>query len=505
MKIFLFTRIITYTLPFSLSLYGYKNFRLYNYQTQIRPNSFDFSLDKPEDFFHPYIKKPWYIHSILRISRLLYLGLIFFPLTVMSTIIFFLRIGIVRKFWLHLLISTIERAGCTFQKFGQWLSMRPDMFPKDVIDALSGLRSKAPKHSFSHTRKEIRNSFGKEIKDFFEDFSLKPVASGSIAQVHQAKLKLEYAINGQVDVAVKVRHPNVFYETFTDLEFVFEFIQRSVNLMRITIPFKYEEFRETMQQQIDFNWEAFNLMKFGFLFQKEKEINFPKVFKDIMSSSVLTETWMYGKPVVYMLESFGRKFKEMEIEDKKIDKLVRKQKIKLAEIIHDMCMKMFLRDNFMHGDLHGGNILICDDGSLAVLDTGITTTILDEINLKFRKFLHGLTVGDYESLTKSLLDFHKGQLHNIDIKGFSNKMKQTVKKYVGYPGRNPEGGMVDLGDMLGEIMLNLQYFGVFLRSDVATSIQSMSISEGLIRMLNPEYDVCLRSLPYFVQYELDYK
>lgn len=126
-----------------------------------------------------------------------------------------------------------------------------------------------------------------------------------------------------------------------------------------------------------------------------------------------------------------------------------------------MCMKMFLRDNFMHGDLHGGNILIANDGSLAVLDTGITTSLLDEINPKFGKFLHDLTIGDHESLATILLDFHNGKLHNIDRKGFRLKMKQIIQKHVGHPGKNPEGGMVDLGDMLGEIMFNLQYFGVF--------------------------------------------
>ena len=75
-----------------------------------------------------------------------------------------------REYWLDLLVSTLEKAGCTFQKFGQWLSMRPDMFPKDVIDALSKLRCEAPPHDMKHTRAEIVSSFGKELEEIFEFF-----------------------------------------------------------------------------------------------------------------------------------------------------------------------------------------------------------------------------------------------------------------------------------------------------------------------------------------------
>jgi predicted unusual protein kinase regulating ubiquinone biosynthesis (AarF/ABC1/UbiB family) len=45
-----------------------------------------------------------------------------------------------RQRWLDALVSSLEMAGCSFQKFGQWLSMRPDMIPQDAVKALSSLR-----------------------------------------------------------------------------------------------------------------------------------------------------------------------------------------------------------------------------------------------------------------------------------------------------------------------------------------------------------------------------
>merc|ERR1719461_2014134 len=50
-------------------------------------------------------------------------------------------------------------------------------------------------------------------------------------------------------------------------------------------------------------------------------------------------------------------------------------KAKVAANIFDLGMKMYLRDNFAHADLHSGNLLAKDDGSIVVLDTGIVTTL----------------------------------------------------------------------------------------------------------------------------------
>ena len=49
---------------------------------------------------------------------------------------------------------------------------------------------------------------------------------------------------------------------------------------------------------------------------------------------------------------------------------------KLSKILYDMSMKMMVRDNFVHGDLHGGNILYSmSDDHVTVLDCGIATSL----------------------------------------------------------------------------------------------------------------------------------
>lgn len=55
-------------------------------------------------------------------------------------------------------------------------------FPADVCQELSKLHTKAPQHSFSHTKRIVEGSLGAPLGDIFHFFNPAPVASGSIAQ-----------------------------------------------------------------------------------------------------------------------------------------------------------------------------------------------------------------------------------------------------------------------------------------------------------------------------------
>ena len=65
-------------------------------------------------------------------------------------------------------------------------------------------------HSLAWTREVFRAELGKELEEVFDDFQLSPMASGSIGQVHLAKLKAAHGtMPAGLKVAVKVQHPNL--------------------------------------------------------------------------------------------------------------------------------------------------------------------------------------------------------------------------------------------------------------------------------------------------------
>lgn len=56
-----------------------------------------------------------------------------------------------------------------------------------------GPQASAPAHSFKHTQKAIREAFGLQIEEVFEWLDTKALASGSIGQVHRARLSAKGA------------------------------------------------------------------------------------------------------------------------------------------------------------------------------------------------------------------------------------------------------------------------------------------------------------------------
>ena len=53
---------------------------------------------------------------------------------------------------------------------------------------------------------------------------------------------------------------------------------------------------------------------------------------------------------------------------------------------------------------------------------------------------------------------------------------------------------------MGEILFKLSAHKVRLSGDVAISLVSIAISEGLIRQLDPEFDMNMRALPFLAKY-----
>ena len=139
-----------------------------------------------ELFEHPYNKRSALFRWLLTVRRMVWLTGCFAPLAAASLALFLLPSKAVRRLWLRVLLWSMRTAGCTFQKFGQWMSMRPDMLPADVIAALEPLRhGKVPEHSAAHNRAMVRESFGAELEELFSEFDEKVPPSAPTPPLHQ--------------------------------------------------------------------------------------------------------------------------------------------------------------------------------------------------------------------------------------------------------------------------------------------------------------------------------
>lgn len=449
-------------------------------------------------FVHPYEEWPWYRRAWFTVKRSAFLAWVFAPFMCVSVLVVVFKDNKpLREIWLDKMLQCTQRAGAAFQKFGQWLSMRPDMFPPDVIEVLSKLRSDAPSHSKEVSRQTLHDQFGRDVDELFEVFEDVPVASGSVGQVHRARLRSDYALDGPGgklrDVAVKIRHPGVADSAFMDLSILWKTVDFSERFLHMTMPFNRGEFDEVIQAQMDFTREAHNLQRFSRNFKGEKRIRFPKVSPKFVTPQVLIETWADGKVVSNILEDFDNA--KSTCSDKLSAFTAQKREVqgRLCKILYDMSMKMMVRDNFVHGDLHGGNILYSEaDNHVTVLDAGIATSLEPTTFAPFGRFLHALCSGHTDTIVQYLDKFNESS-YKVDLQEFKQDIQRIMDKFM------PETP-VNAADMFGEVMFSMQKHRMLLKGDVASTLFTISISEGLIRQLDPSFDVAKSAIPYIISY-----
>ena len=108
--------------------------------------------------------------------------------------------------------GALTELGTTAIKFGQMLSLRPDVVGKDIADELSLLQADVPADAPGVAVRTVEAQLGKPVSELYGSFDPEPFASGSVAQVHRAALRDGTA------VAVKVVHDGAAAKVREDLE-----------------------------------------------------------------------------------------------------------------------------------------------------------------------------------------------------------------------------------------------------------------------------------------------
>lgn len=167
-----------------------------------------------------------------------------------------------------------------------------------------------------------------------------------------------------------------------------------------------------------------------------------------------------------------------------------------------------MRDNLCHGDLHAGNLLFDQaDGPVVVLDAGLTTRMSRLTWCHFRDMLKHMCRGDVDQLTQQLekMNVNETALHTPRQKAaFRQGVQRVVSKWVDpswtVAPSTPAGGTVPFGDLMGQLLFCMTEHRVRLPCDVGSSITTLALFEGVIKQLDPNFDIVRNAIPYFVRY-----
>ncbi|PQK17422.1 hypothetical protein BB8028_0007g06170 [Beauveria bassiana] len=474
--------------------------------------------------------------------------------------------------WYSFLVKAMELAGPAFIKLGQWAASRSDIFPNELCDTMSKLHSNAPAHSMRVTRATVEAAFGgRPFEEIFDEFDEKPLGVGAIAQVYKAKLKPDLASPADSDiaknkhmadnvkhhvktvllsspsrvpstyVAIKVLHPHVERTVRRDLRIMgfFASMLNAIPTMEwLSLPGEVEQFGEMMKLQLDLRIEAANLATFRQNFKDRSTAWFPYPYTDFTTRNVLIEEFAQGIPLADFMENGGGVFQH-DIADEGLDAFLR----------------MLLLDNFVHADLHPGNIMVrfyrsakpelpelpmrhapdapppgvdpsdvteevlerlrpyradrdAWQAELAKIDAEgfrpqlvfIDTGLVTELNATNRKNFLDLfrAVAEFDGYKAGHLMCERCRQPDavLDKEVFALKMQHLV---LSVKSRTLALGNVKIGDILQQVLAMVRGHHVRLEGDFVNVVISILLLEGIGRSLNPDVDLLSSSLPILRQ------
>ena len=290
----------------------------------------------------------------------------------------------------------LEKLGPTFIKFGQVLSVRPDLIPKEYCKELEKLQDDVPPMPWIEVRRIVEKEFGMPIDRIFRKFETNPIASASISQVHKAVLK-----NNDI-VAVKVQRPNAKKTMETDIDimiYIASLLEKGMENIRKYKPVKVvEEFRTWTEKELDFRLEARNAKKFYENFRNSRHVKIPKVYSEFTTDKVLTLEYIDG----IELNDFER---------------IRKNNVNFKRMI-GIGLEALLEQVFVHGifhaDPHPGNILIVDNDMVAFVDFGIVGFFDERLKQKCIDLVAGIVNQDEELILETLTSLGMSDTGNYD-------------------------------------------------------------------------------------------
>jgi ubiquinone biosynthesis protein len=281
----------------------------------------------------------------------------------------------------------LDELGPTFVKFGQLLSMRPDVVPEDIILELRALQDDVRPFPFEQAERVIEEELGASLDRLFLDFEPTPVAAASIGQVHRATLP-----NGR-SVAVKVQRPGAPRQIEADLALMYQaarLVRERVKALEfVDVTLLVDEFARQIRQELDYRLEGRNAQTFHRNFAGNPHVHVPRVYWQYTRARVLTLEWLDGT----------------QLADVDSLSLTVGERRDLAYEMTETWMAMIFRHGFFHGDPHPANIFVmAEAGRIGLVDFGAVGKLTDDDMSKLTRLFIDAASENIEALPRRLAE-----------------------------------------------------------------------------------------------------
>ena len=370
--------------------------------------------------------------------------------------------------------ETLEKLGPTYVKFGQFLSIRPDLVPPAYCNEFRKLQDKVPPFSFAHVKRELEKELKREYAEIFSEFDETPVAAASVSQVHRARLR-----SGE-EVAVKVQRPGIRAEMEEDILIMLFFailLEKFVPSLRKNQPVMLiHEFSRWTDRELDFCQEGKNALLFSHYFKDYPGVKIPKVFLEHTTERILVMEFIHGTNT-------------LETPPGAIDKKA------TAHLIAESMLKQIFVDGFFHGDPHAGNIFLIEKNAIAYLDFGIVGYLSEDLRAWTFDILYGMSEGNAERVIESFLELCNVSEEEVNVAVYRRQMNEVLSEL-----HICEMAGIPFTHMMERFLNTSLEYGIEIPHDFVMMSKAIATLEGTCLSLNPEIKIVEYLKPFVQKY-----
>jgi predicted unusual protein kinase regulating ubiquinone biosynthesis (AarF/ABC1/UbiB family) len=301
-----------------------------------------------------------------------------------------------------------EDLGPTFIKFGQIVASSAGMFPKRYVEEFQKCLDRVRPFSFAKVQEILAEDLGDKAKHI-TTLDEKPLASASIAQVHTATL------DDGTKVVVKVQRPGIPRRVRADMRILRSLAVVAEKLVRdaeLANPVGIvEDFRETLQEELDFRKEAANCERFNEIMAElgHADVHAPKPIWELTTPRILVMERFYGTRVddKAAIDARGVDAEEHLIKGMRA------------------WFQSVLLYGFFHGDVHAGNLMLLDNLHVGFLDFGIVGRFNQRQKEMVTDYIVAFATGDYKSLAKVIVEMGGVDVSKIDMTQFAKDLEEA--------------------------------------------------------------------------------
>jgi ubiquinone biosynthesis protein len=227
-----------------------------------------------------------------------------------------------------------------------------------------------------------------------------------------------------------------------------------------------EEFRTSIQEELDYEREAENLVAMGRNLAGFERIVVPQPVPDYCTQRVLTMQRIRGRKIT---EITG--YSRLDIDGTAL----------IDELFHAY-LKQVLVDGLFHADPHAGNVFITEDGRLALLDLGMVGRTSPEMQEHLLKILMAVSDGRSEQAADAIVQMsERGE--EADVPQFRRRLSAHVAAQQGRGLTH-----INVGQTLLAVASTAADCGLFVPSELTLLAKTLLQLDEIGRVLDPEFD-----------------